>query len=116
MKKNHTKTLVLIFGLGVSAITLLILLLNSFAPSQVMVNGILTERVPTTYPAYDVARVGVAEAKRAFEENGAILIDVRSQEEYQLNHIAHAINLPLVNEEAFDLDLSPDAILITYCT
>ena len=46
-------------------------------------------------------------------ENGAILIDVRTEEEYNKDHIEGSINIPLQNIEM--IDYNKDDIIVLYC-
>ena len=66
----------------------------------------------------DVPRVPVDEAKRAFDNGEAIIVDVRSAEAYAAGHAAGAINIPLAEFEnnIDNLSLKKDQWIITYCT
>jgi 3-mercaptopyruvate sulfurtransferase SseA len=65
-----------------------------------------------------VPRVTVEEAKSAFDNGKAIIVDVRSAESYAAGHAAGAISIPLTNFEnnIEDLSLDKDQWIITYCT
>nr|AOR51025.1 hypothetical protein [uncultured bacterium pAX1] len=73
-------------------------------------------QIPQTEDA--VPRVTVEEAKSAFEDGKAIIVDVRSAEAYAAGHAAGAISIPLANFEnnIEDLSLDKDQWIITYCT
>ena len=66
----------------------------------------------------EVPRVTVEEAKSAFDNGKAIIVDVRSAESYAAGHAAGAISIPLANFEnnIEDLSLEKDQWIITYCT
>jgi predicted sulfurtransferase len=66
----------------------------------------------------DVPRVPVDEAKRAFDNGEAVIVDVRSAEAYAAGHAAGAINIPLVEFEnnIDNLPLNTDQWIIPYCT
>ena len=51
------------------------------------------------------------------EEEDAIVLDVRTPEEYATGHISEAISLPLDAIKAGSLDLIPDkeAVILVYC-
>jgi len=51
------------------------------------------------------------------EEDEAIILDVRTQEEYDTGHISEAVLLPLDDIKAGNLDLLPDkeAVILVYC-
>ena len=55
------------------------------------------------------------DTNKAFEliNDGAIIVDVRSSQEYDKEHITNAINIPLDSIETIDLD--KDTTLIVYC-
>ena len=46
-------------------------------------------------------------------DNGAIVIDVRTKDEYNSGHIKNAINIPLDTIDYIDID--KDTIIIVYC-
>ncbi|CAG0985554.1 thiosulfate sulfurtransferase [Anaerolineales bacterium] len=73
-------------------------------------------QIPQTEDA--VPRVTVEEAKSAFEDGKAIIVDVRSAESYAAGHAAGAISIPLAEfENNIDsLPLDKDQWIITYCT
>ncbi len=48
-------------------------------------------------------------------EDGALLIDVRTKEEYDENHITGAINIPLSDIEEGNIDYDKDTVIIVYC-
>ncbi len=61
-------------------------------------------------------RIIPADLKRMSASGEAIVIDVRSAEDYRQEHIAGAINLPLPQIEAGDYSKFPrDKRLISYC-
>jgi 3-mercaptopyruvate sulfurtransferase SseA len=66
----------------------------------------------------DVPRVPVDEAKAAFDNGKAIIVDVRSAEAYTAGHAVGAINIPLVEFEnnIGSVPLNKDQWIITYCT
>ena len=62
--------------------------------------------------------INYVEAKEQIINNGAILVDVRTVEEYNENHIDGAVSLPLetINEETVaDIVDSKEAAIIVYC-
>ena len=66
----------------------------------------------------DVPRVPVDEAKLAFDNGEAVIVDVRSAEAYAAGHAAGAINIPLDQFEnnIANVPLDKDQWIITYCT
>ena len=66
----------------------------------------------------DVPRVTAGDAKAAFDEGKAIIVDVRSQAAYDSGHVVEAFHIPLQEFEsnAARIDLPKDQWIITYCT
>ena len=66
----------------------------------------------------DVPRVAVKEAKFAFDNGEAVIVDVRSAEAYAAGHAVGAISIPLAEFEnnIDNLSLKKDQWIITYCT
>ena len=73
-------------------------------------------KVPQSEDA--VPRVTVEDAKVAFDNGEAVIVDVRSAEAYAAGHAAGAINIPLVEFEnnIDNVPLNKDQWIITYCT
>jgi len=67
----------------------------------------------------DVPRLSVPEVQQAMLNEGAILLDVRTAEQYAASHVVGALGVPVADSEAFDSyvkGLDKDAWYITYCT
>jgi len=66
----------------------------------------------------DVPRVTAEEAKAAFDNGAAIIVDVRDTDAYAASHIAGALSVPLSQIEADPggLDLDKEQWIISYCT
>ena len=64
----------------------------------------------------DVLRVTAKEAYEAQLEGAAVIVDTRSESQYQQGHIAGAINVPLDQLENRINELDPNTWYITYCT
>ena len=63
------------------------------------------------------ASISYEEATELLDRGQAVRIDVRTQEEYEQNHVQGAINIP-VNEIAYKIErVEPDKnkIIIVYC-
>lgn len=62
-------------------------------------------------------KVDAAEAKKMMEEQAVIIVDVRSQEEYETEHILNAVLVPKeeINKEAESKLPKKDAIYLVYC-
>jgi 3-mercaptopyruvate sulfurtransferase SseA len=123
MKKNLLKVSILLL-LAISACNALlpqseptvvptiqaIATLPQTQPQQGQTNLPLTEA--------DVPRVPVAEAKLAFDNGKAVIVDVRSAEAYATGHIQGAISIPLAKIETNikNVPLDKNQWIITYCT
>lgn len=67
----------------------------------------------------DVPRMSVPEVQQAIQNEGAILLDVRTAEQYAASHVQGALSVPVADPDAFDsiiAGLDKDAWYITYCT
>ena len=64
----------------------------------------------------DIPRVGVGDAKAAFDLKQAVFVDVRDRRSYDLNHIPGALALPYDELEDRLDELDPADWIITYCT
>lgn len=62
-----------------------------------------------------VRRVTVAEAQGMAERGEAVLVDVRTKEQYEGGHIKGAISLPRGEAAARASELPKDKLLIFYC-
>jgi 3-mercaptopyruvate sulfurtransferase SseA len=89
-------------------VILLLALLSACAPQ--------TPQIPQTEAG--VPRVTVEEAKSALDKGEAIIVDVRSAENYANSHIAGAVSIPLTDFEnnIGGLSLDKKQWIITYCT
>lgn len=96
------------------------LLANSKRPAADPVTGFATT-VPDSHneegiPYPEVPRISPAEAKAAVDAGTALIVDVRSQGEYDTARVSNAVPLPLVDLDARYRDLPQDMEIITYCT
>ena len=66
-------------------------------------------------PVADAPRISVADAKKAVDSGKAILVDVRSANQYQQEHLKGAISLPGYEVEKRISELPKDKQIITYC-
>ena len=96
------------------------LLANSNRSTAVPVAGFATT-LPDSHneegiPYPEVPRTSPAEAKAAVDTGTALIVDVRSQGEYDTTRISNAVSLPLADLDARYRELPQDAEIITYCT
>ena len=71
-------------------------------------------RLENTYP--EIERIGLAEARQAYDRGEAVFVDVRDPVSYKARHIPRALNIPLGEIENYVKDLDPQAWIILYCT
>ncbi|MFW5714460.1 MAG: rhodanese-like domain-containing protein [Brevefilum sp.] len=64
----------------------------------------------------DILRLTAEEAYQAAANGEAVLVDTRSETEFQAQHAAGAINIPVNQAEALVSGLDPNTWYITYCT
>ena len=67
-------------------------------------------------PYPDVPRISVEETRKLFDNNSAVIIDVRDALDYAEVHIPGALSIPLEELQSRYQELPPDAEIITYCT
>lgn len=67
----------------------------------------------------DVPRLTVPEVRQAMQNEGAILLDVRTAEQYAASHVQGALSVPVADIDLFNsyvAGLDKEAWYITYCT
>lgn len=98
---------------------------TNFIPTQIEELTLPSTKSPTKAPVNnlpltdaDVPRVTVENAKAASDAGVAIIVDVRSQEAYDAQHIAGAIFISLadMSSNTANLKLDKNKWIITYCT
>ncbi|MFQ6058841.1 MAG: rhodanese-like domain-containing protein [Anaerolineae bacterium] len=80
--------------------------------------SIATPTTPSaaSIPYPEVPRILVAEAKAKFDAGTAVVVDVRTAEEYAQAHISGALSIPLGELDQRYGELPRDKEIITYCT
>jgi 3-mercaptopyruvate sulfurtransferase SseA len=88
----------------------------TLAPTQIVEPAFTAENLPQSEA--DVPRISVEEAKAAFENNEAIIVDVRRSDYFESSHIAGAISVPLsdIEQNSTSVPLNKEQWIITYCT
>lgn len=64
----------------------------------------------------DVPRMSVAEVQQAMQNEGAILLDVRTAEQYTASHVQGALSVPVSDIDSYLDGLDKSTWYITYCT
>jgi hypothetical protein len=75
-----------------------------------------TAIVESDIPYPEVARISVEETKARADAGTAVILDVRSLEDYETLHVANAISIPLAELPDRFLELPQNAEILTYCT
>lgn len=75
--------------------------------------SILLSAIATTAMAKDLTSMAIEGLKRV--DNGAVLIDVRSYEEYDSGHIEGSINIPLDQLEFEMRSFNQNQNMVFYC-
>lgn len=75
-----------------------------------------TSTVNSNLPYPEIARVSLADAKAAFDQNSAIFLDVRAKDSFDARHIRGATSIPLDQLSSRMNELDKNAWIITYCT
>ncbi|MFM9905227.1 MAG: rhodanese-like domain-containing protein [Pyrinomonadaceae bacterium] len=64
----------------------------------------------------DVPRITIEDAKKAFDDGSAVIVDARAPEIYKQEHIKGAINIPIgSSDEKFDV-IPKGKKIIVYCS
>lgn len=112
-KKSSNKPqfpFLLFVGGGIALIIAAFLLINQ--NNRTSVPAPIAEEIP--YP--EIARVSLVDAKAALESGSAILLDVRSAEAFEGQHITGAVNIPTAEIQSRLAELDPSDWIIPYCT
>ena len=72
--------------------------------------------VQTQTPDDGAARITLADAKADYDAGKAVIVDARSAESYNVEHIKGAINVPLGEFEAQYKNIPTDKKIIVYCS
>ena len=71
---------------------------------------------PENAPQDDAPRISLEDAKKAYDDGKAIIVDSRSDEGYKLEHIKGSINVPLADFEASYKKIPTNKKIIVYCS
>lgn len=105
--------LLLIFAAGVALLVLSLLLYRENTPT---VANVPDEHDASGLPYPEVARLSVGEARERLDSGTAVIVDVRSAEEYAEAHIPNAHSMPLNELQSRYQELPQNKEIITYCT
>ena len=108
-KKNQALLPIILFA-GVIVISIVgLILADNIRQTRISNPGEITNQD-------EIPRVTAEEAYQAMLEGEAVIVDTRSESEYQSQRVAGAINLPIDQVEGRVGELDPDTWYITYCT
>ena len=71
---------------------------------------------PTPTPSDEVPRITLADAKKAFDEGNAYIVDARAEAVYKDEHIKGAVNIPLGSLDGHLKELPTNKKIIVYCS
>jgi len=64
----------------------------------------------------DIPRLTAEEAYQAVMDGEAVLVDTRSESQFEAQHAAGAINVPIDQIDSYLVELDKNTWYITYCT
>lgn len=67
-------------------------------------------------PSDGIRRVTTVELRDGLEKGTAIIIDVRGDQPYKLNHIKGALNIPTASLASRLSELPKDKLIVLYCS
>jgi hypothetical protein len=102
--------------LGAAGVAFLVLALFLNQANRATVAAVPDELDTSGLSFPEVGRISVAEARERLETSTAVIVDVRSAEEYAEAHIPNALSLPLNDFQSRYQELPPNREIITYCT
>jgi len=70
----------------------------------------------TPTPSEDAPRITLEEAKKAFDEGKAFIVDARAEEAYKQEHIKGAVNIRQDTLDQHLKELPKDKTIIVYCS
>jgi len=88
--------------------------LANAAPTATPPPSAVPSQTPT--PAEDAPRITLEEAKKAYDEGKAFIIDARAEEAYKAEHIKGAVNIRSDNLDARLKEIPRDKTIIVYCS
>lgn len=106
MKKENRNTLIILSAALVVVIGLIAYL--SLSPNTAAQAG--------NVPNEDDMRVSLSEAKAASDAGEALIVDVRSESEFNKSRIPGSILIPVGDIEGNEPEVDKDALILTYCT
>jgi len=113
--RQYGPWILMVGGILLIFVVILIQFIGGYSTTNTESTAILKSKL-TEITASDIPRVGVEEAKIAFDQGIAVIIDVRSENSFRSGHIKGAINIPEASLSSRIGELKPDEWIILYCT
>ena len=104
MNKRLAALIVIILGLLLLAGAIYLVVSTNNLPAQ------------SNIPYSEIKRVSLSDARKAFDSQSALFIDVRDADSFTASHIPGAINIPQDQILSRLGELSSARWIITYCT
>lgn len=119
--KDITRAVLIVFGAGLMSLGV-----NAASPRRIAwigtwpsTYGADTAVVPPSYQPDDAPILRLDEATAKFQSSGAVFVDARDEEDYNLGHIPGAINFPFDYYDDHVAQVLPrldkDKEIVTYC-
>ena len=112
----------LIFLIFAAAFVVVVACAKPAANASEVSNTVAAAATPTPNPPAaastpdDAPRITLDEAKKAFDEGKAFIVDARAEDAYKQEHIKGAVNIRHDNLDARLKDLPRDKTIIVYCS
>jgi hypothetical protein len=104
---------ILLIGLG-AVLVVVVLIYFALSGTSAPANTPTASQPGIPYP--EINRVPLLDAKKAYDNQSALFLDVRSESSYETSHIQGAKNIPADKLEESLNQLDPNQWIITYCT
>jgi hypothetical protein len=117
IKKSPNPLLFAVPGIALLALVVFLLLRQLPRPAAPAVATKITGSQPSGEDTFaEISRVSLAESKTAWDNGGAVFVDVREASAYAGSHIPGALSIPLAELVEHLGELDQAKWIITYCT
>ena len=106
--KKETRSALIILG------TAMVVIIGLTTYLSVSSNNVAQQ--PEEVPSVEDVRVSLSDAKTAFDAGEALIVDVRSEEEFTKSRIPSSILIPVGDIAGNEPEVEKDALIFTYCT
>jgi len=112
-----------LFPAVICAALLFVAACNDAAKPPVLVQNSATPSASPAAPkdahadeGHDAPRISLADAKKAYDDGAAVIVDVRDVNAYKQERIKGALNIPIADIAANIAKLPKDKKIIVYCS